>query len=309
MQLNSGKFFVGLLASSLLLLSIGCAPSAKTKKETNPSASAAAAGHETENTSSTSADPHGAAPAKDAGHGVAAKDAGHAAPHWNYTGKQGQQRWGGLSAAYEACLDGSAQSPIDISNPTPSPLSKIDYKYRAAQVQVVNNGHTIQGNFGVDPATDGGGIVLEGQEYKLAQFHFHRPSEHSVNGRQFPMELHLVHKNKDGKLAVVGVLLDSGAQNNALAPVWEAMPTKEGGQQLIAGVFDPSTILPAVRTTFRYAGSLTTPPCSEGVSWLLMKTPVSVSPSQIQTFRALFDYNSRITQPLYGRDVFVDDSR
>jgi carbonic anhydrase len=151
-------------------------------------------------------------------------------------------------------------------------------------------------------------MVLDGHEYQLLQFHFHRPSEHTINGHQAAMEMHLVHMDSEGKLAVLGVLLEPGEYNADLEPIWTAMPGQSGDEVALAEQFDVNQVLPEDRRTFRCPGSLTTPPCSEGVSWLLMKTPVSISQAQVDECEDLYFFNARYTQPLNGRAIWEDIS-
>ncbi len=230
---------------------------------------------------------------------------GHADPaHWEYEGGPGQRSWGALSADFTSCVDGSAQSPINVSNTIPTPLQDIEFHYQAAQVDIKNNGHTVQASYG----GDGGYIRVDGSEYRLLQFHYHWPSEHTVAGKQFFMEMHLVHQSAQGNLAVVGVLMDRGAYNSGLEPVWDVMPATAGEVRNPEALFNVDSLLPDDRRTFRYPGSLTTPPCSEGVKWLLMKTSVEVSSTQVQVFKDVVGYNARYVQPLHGREVLEDIS-
>lgn len=166
----------------------------------------------------------------------------------------------------------------------------------------INNGHTIQINYaGADTLTIGN------DSYALVQYHFHDPSEHTVNGKHSPMEMHLVHQSAAGKLAVVGVLIDEGAHNKAFDPVWANLPKQKGMETHYSAVtVDVDGLLPAVRTSYRYDGSLTTPPCSEGVSWIVMSTPIQLSAAQIGVFMQLIRDNNRPTQPLNGRGVITD---
>jgi carbonic anhydrase len=151
-------------------------------------------------------------------------------------------------------------------------------------------------------------MVVDGKEYPLLQFHFHWPSEHTVGGRQFLMELHLVHKSADGTLAVLGIFLDRGNHNSRLDPIWYSMPTAANAVLTPPGLFDVTTLFPADKRTYRYPGSLTTPPCSEGVRWHLFKAPVEMSASQAQAFNGIVGFNSRYVQPLNGREVLEDSS-
>ena len=245
----------------------------------------------------------------DSSHGSGSPDGGHADPaHWEYEGGPGQRFWGDLSADFTACVDGSAQSPINVSNAVPTPLKDIEFHYQPARLNIVNNGHTIQGNFGKRDQGEGGWIRVDGTEYRLLQFHFHWPSEHMVNGNQYLMEMHLVHQNDHGSLAVVGVLLARGEYNRELEPFWANLPVTPDSAKGPNMFFDINTLLPEDRRTFRYPGSLTTPPCSEEVRWLLLQDPVEIAPSQAEMFRSIIGYNARYTQPLHGREVLEDIS-
>jgi carbonic anhydrase len=222
--------------------------------------------------------------------------------HWEYTGHGGQHHWGELSADYTACVDGSAQSPIDIRDPRLADLVDIVFDWAPGAAVVANNGHTIQVNF----AGAAGSVSIDGKRFDLLQFHFHRPSEHTVDGKTFAMEYHFVHKAADGQLAVVGVLVEEGAENAGLQPVFASMPAEAGASAQLATVLDPSALLPGDLRTYRYAGSLTTPPCSEGVRWNLVKAPVTVSAAQVESFKKLYFFNARYPQPQNGREVYLD---
>lgn len=225
----------------------------------------------------------------------------HEAPHWSYSGEGGPENWGSLEADYELCGIGTEQSPIDLSNSDEQDLENIEFDYAPSQINILNNGHTIQVNY--DP---GSTISLDGHEFQLLQFHFHAPSEHTVDGRSFPAELHLVHQDADGALAVVGILLETGAENEALSPVWADLPAEETEVTATGGMVDASLLLPTDQATFRYAGSLTTPPCSEGVSWFVMTTPVEISQIQLDEFLAIFSGNNRPLQTLGDRELIED---
>ena len=180
-------------------------------------------------------------------------------------------------------------------------LSDIKFHYSSGKGQIVNNGHTIQVNY-----PKGSSIEVDGRYYQLVQFHFHTPSEHTVKGKQYDMELHLVHKDAEGHLVVIGVLMEKGEHNQALDVVWEAFPKEAGAPKDLPGDVNATAFLPAGHQVYRYMGSLTTPPCSEGVKWLLMQTPTAVSATQAQAFQKLFPYNSRPVQPLNNRVVLLD---
>ena len=223
---------------------------------------------------------------------------------WEYQGKAGAAHWGELAPDFSACRQGKAQSPVDIradrasSTGAPAPIG---FGYRASAADIVNNGHTVQ----VDLA-DGGGIDVAGSNYRLVQFHFHTPSEEAVNGKRYPLVAHLVHTNDAGDLAVVAVLFKRGRDNAALAPVFASLPSTAGEKRAAAAEFDAASLLPAQRAYYGYMGSLTTPPCSEGVRWHILKQPVEVSPGQLAAFRKLYRMNARPVQPLNGRVIVVN---
>jgi len=225
------------------------------------------------------------------------------APHWDYEGHGGAAHWAELDPAFKTCSLGKHQSPIDIDSrkvakvPSAPPLA---IHYTSGPGMVVNNGHTIQVNL-ASPGT----ITLGGTEYKLLQFHFHTPSEEKIDGRDYPLVAHLVHKSAQGQLAVIAVLFELGKENAALKPVFDLLPPNEGASvQLEAGI-NPANLLPADRGHYSFAGSLTTPPCSEEVRWQVLKTPVEFSAAQFASFKKLYAMNARPVQPLNGRKVVV----
>ncbi len=233
-------------------------------------------------------------------------------PAWGYEEvATGPANWGKLSAKFVACAEGTSQSPIDIVDSSPATLPVFRAVYAPSQLRivhhehmsdVVNTGHSIQVNY-----PQGDTLVLGEDVYALAQYHFHSPSEHTVKGKQYPMEMHLVHKSADGRLAVVAVLIEEGAHNAAFDPVWANLPKQKGVETHLEHVLvDMDDLLPADRSTYRYEGSLTTPPCSEGVMWMIFRTPVQLSPEQVATFRAVMLGNNRPVQALHGRKVATD---
>ena len=225
-------------------------------------------------------------------------------PHWGYEGAHGPEHWGSLDPGFAACSEGTRQSPIDLAEAEPGDLPDIAFDYAPSAISIGNNGHTIQVDY-----QPGSGIVLEGTRYGLRQFHFHHPSEHTVEGGSFPLEMHLVHSAADGALAVVGVLFEEGPPNEALGPVWERLPAEPGPTAVVPGMVDAAALLPQRKTTWRYAGSLTTPPCTEGVSWLVMTEPLTVSAEQVGAFTAIFPGNARPVQPRHGRRLQSDLTR
>jgi len=225
----------------------------------------------------------------------------HHGTHWTYEGATGPAHWGSLDTAFAKCAKGHAQSPIDIAAPAGGTLSAITVKYQPTKINVVNNGHTIQVNY-----DSGSAIEVDGVRYKLIQFHFHVPSEHTIGGKPAAAELHLVHRSAKGHLAVIGVLMEVGAENAALAPLWAHLPAKAGPAQKVDARINAADLLPASHTTYRYNGSLTTPPCSEGVQWMVMTTPITVSDQQLASLKAILHGNNRPVQAIDGRTISSD---
>jgi carbonic anhydrase len=232
--------------------------------------------------------------------GTGHEGAGHAtgAPqHWGCEGDSGPDKWGQLSAEFKTCALGSEQTPIDLRGAIKAQAAPVVIGYQKIPLVILNNGHTIQVN-----TPPGSKLEIAGTIYELVQFHFHHSSEHLLAGKVFAMEFHLVHKAASGALAVVGVFIQPGTASSALAPVWAAMPQTETSARQVDGVpFDPSTLLPTARGYYRYMGSLTTPPCSEGLTWTVFRTPIEASPEQIRQFAALFPHNARPVQSLNRR--------
>jgi carbonic anhydrase len=201
-----------------------------------------------------------------------------------------------MNAGNKVCSLGFQQSPVDLRGAIPASPGAISVDYRPSTLHVVNNGHTIQCN------TDGGStMTLDGVQYRLLQFHFHHPSEHAIDGRRFDMECHFVHIDSAGGLAVLGVFIEPGGENQVLAPVWRHMPHGKGEKKVASTHIDPARLLPANRQFFRYLGSLTTPPCSEKVIWSVFSQPVQASTAQVSQFAGLFDMNARPLQGLHRR--------
>jgi carbonic anhydrase len=219
--------------------------------------------------------------------------------HWGYQGATGPSHWAGLSTDFQECKIGKFQSPIDIRGAKMAALPPIEFSYQAAPLHIINNGHTIQVN--VPP---GSFITVGGKRYELVQFHFHHPSETKLGGQAFPLELHLVHKDADGKLAVVGVLLADGKANPTLAGLFRYIPKEKEKESAPDGVtVDANGMLPTNRAYYTFPGSLTTPPCSEEVTWYVLRTPVRVSKHEVGSFAAEYPLNARPDQPLNGRPV------
>ncbi|MEQ1803947.1 MAG: carbonic anhydrase family protein [Burkholderiaceae bacterium] len=219
-----------------------------------------------------------------------------AAGHWSYQGDAGPQSWGKLKPEFIKCTSGERQSPIDIRDGMKLQLDPVQFDYRPSGFRVIDNGHTVQVN-----VAGGNTIEVMGRRYSLVQFHFHRPSEERIDGRQFEMVAHLVHKDMEGRLAVVAVLLDQGSAHPLVQTVWNNLPLEKGEEVPARVMLDMNALLPAERNYFTYMGSLTTPPCSEGVLWMVMKQPVQVSFEQIGIFARLYPMNARPIQSASGR--------
>ncbi len=249
----------------------------------------------------SAADPAGA-PAAGAGAGAKhphsqAGSRGHA--HWSYEGPEGPEHWGELDPAYAACARGTHQTPIDIHDAVDADLPALAIDYRTLGYEVVNNGHTIQVN-----VAPGSSLTLDGVSYELKQLHFHTPSENEVDERHYAMEAHLVHGDKDGHLAVIGVLYREGPEDSAIARVWSESPKSTGPARTLSAPVDPNTLLPKGRNYYTFEGSLTTPPCTEGVKWIVLKEPLTVSKEEVAFLeQAMHGHNSRPVQALHARAV------
>ncbi|MDH4262475.1 MAG: carbonic anhydrase family protein [Spirochaetia bacterium] len=220
--------------------------------------------------------------------------------HWSYDGKTGPQYWGNLSQDYNLCKTGKTQSPIDIQNAESGNLKSIAFNYNSSSLKILNNGHTLQVN-----NERAGFITVENGKYELVQFHFHTPSENKINGKSFPLELHLVHKNSQGELTVIGVMFEEGVKNDIIEKIWNNAPESSDKAATIESVsINPLDILPENGSYYQFKGSLTTPPCSEGVNWYVLQTPAQLSKDQITKFTTFFGENARPVQPLNERKIF-----
>ncbi len=238
----------------------------------------------------------GDAKGKDDGKGKAEEKGGHdkKVAHWSYEGDMGPERWG---KEFPTCAKGKAQSPLDIRGPFVKTRTVVTTDYKEGPLKMLNNGHTIQVNV---PA--GSKLRIDGIAYDLLQFHFHRPSEEKIDGKPMAMVVHFVHKNAEGKLAVVGVLLKEGNENPGIKTLWANMPMEEGPEVAPEGVnFNPANLLPREFDFYSYEGSLTTPPCTEGVRFFILKTTVNVAKEQVNAFP--FKRNARPVQELNGREI------
>jgi len=215
---------------------------------------------------------------------------------WSYDGESGPQAWGHLKAEFGQCASGTRQSPIDIRDGIRVDLDPIVFDYKPGAFSVLDNGHTVQVN-----VAPGNSIEVMGRRFELQQFHFHRPSEERIDGRLFDMVAHLVHKDAGGRLAVVAVLLERGSAHPLVQAVWNNLPLEKGDEVSARAPLDPNHLLPKDTRYYTYMGSLTTPPCSEGVLWMVMQQPVTVSPEQIDVFARLYPMNARPIQQASGR--------
>lgn len=217
-------------------------------------------------------------------------------PEWGYEPHNGPAVWGRLDPAYETCSLGGEQSPIDLSRARSAQVDPVEFAYRSGRSTVENTGHSIQ----VNPEP-GSGIVVGGVRFELEQFHFHHRAEHTIEGVRLPLEMHFVHRSGDGSLVVVGVLFREGPANRALGPVWSSLPRGAESPRALPDRVDLPALLPERRTSWRYSGSLTTPPCTEGVAWIVLTEPLTLSAAQIEAFAAIFPNNYRPVQPLGER--------
>lgn len=219
---------------------------------------------------------------------------------WGYEGAAGPAKWGDLDVASKVCALGLQQSPIDIVAPIKSQLPPIKLSWAKTADTIVNDGHTIQLNF-----AEGSMLALGDRRYKLLQAHFHRPSEHMIAGRSYPMEAHFVHRADSGALAVIGVLMSTGKPNAAFAKVAATMPSREGPPVKADIGFNPNDMLPKKLGYYRYSGSLTTPPCAETVEWLLLTNPITVAEADVAAFAKLYPLNARPVQRENRRYVLM----
>jgi carbonic anhydrase len=221
------------------------------------------------------------------------------AQHWGYEGEAGPQNWGKLDSNFGVCANGKNQSPIDLKGFIEADLKALKLDYSAGIVDILNNGHTVQVNYAA-----GSSLAVDGLRFELQQFHFHAPSENKINAKHFPLEGHLVHADKDGNLAVLAVMFQEGAANTLLAKLWEKMPNKAGEKSALATGLSVARLLPNERDYYRFNGSLTTPPCSEGVRWFVMKKPATASKAQVEQFsKAIGVANNRPIQATNARSV------
>ncbi|MGH9757720.1 MAG: carbonic anhydrase [Candidatus Acidiferrales bacterium] len=219
--------------------------------------------------------------------------------HWSYSGDDGPEHWGDLNPEYATCKTGMLQSPINIEGAKPADLPPIHFDYQLSPLAIINNGHTVQINY-----APGSSVAIGGKQYSVIQFHFHHPSEEEIGGQRYDMGAHIVHDDGQGHLVVIAILFQSGSENPLIHVLWDHLPREMGKEVKVKKVvFNLEDLLPADRGYFTFAGSLTTPPCSEGVTWYVLKQPVEISPAQIAAFAKLYPDNARPLQPANGREI------
>lgn len=231
----------------------------------------------------------------------AASHKAHEGPHWTYEGAEGPEHWGDLDPSFKECKLGHLQSPIDIPAATlhPAHLDPIQFEYKSAPLHIVDNGHTVMVTY-----PPGSVMRVGAAEYEVQQLHFHMPSEETIDGKSFPLGAHIVHKDKQGHLAVVAVLFEEGPANSGLADAFGHMPGHAGKEEAPGGArIDATRLLPPQTSYFTFQGSLTTPPCTEGVTWYVLRTPATASADQIAAFAKRYPHDARPVQALGGREI------
>ncbi|GEO96385.1 carbonic anhydrase [Kocuria turfanensis] len=223
---------------------------------------------------------------------------GGASGEWSYEGASGPQHWGELDDEFTTCSTGTAQSPIDVPSNAPLSSSPTTLDYTVADFQARDTGHTVELH-ALSPQR----ITVDGTQYTFKQMHYHAPSEHTVGGTSYEAEFHFVHQSDDDALAVIGVLATAGKDNAAWSPVIDAVPATRGGNSPEVTGLTLTSLLPDSLGHYAYDGSLTTPPCSEGVRWLLLQTPIELSTGQIEDLRSVHSGNNRPTRPLNNRKI------
>jgi carbonic anhydrase len=218
---------------------------------------------------------------------------------WDYGEEHGPRHWGDLKAEFAPCKAGHRQSPIDIQKTQKADLPAIHFDYKPSPLRIIDNGHTIMVTY-----APGSSIRVGDTQYELKQFHFHRPSEEKIHGKTYDMVAHLVHADQAGRLAVVAVLLRQGMESPLVRELWRDIPSQKEKEELLDNVqINVAELLPADRGYYTFEGSLTTPPCSENVTWFVLKQPSQVSAGEIAEFSKLYRHDARPTQPLYDRVV------
>lgn len=223
------------------------------------------------------------------------------ASRWAYTGPNGPAKWSKLEKDYAICASGTMQSPIDIpdAHARKGDLPPLLFNYKASPLKIIDDGHTIQVNYARDSW-----LTVEGKRYELISIDFHKPSEEKIDGKAQEMGAHLVHQDKEGKLAIVAILLDQGKENPVIKTLWSNLPQTKGKENAVAAVqINAIGLLPQNKDYYTYKGSLTTPPCTENVTWYVLKTPTPISAEQIARFAKYYPMNARPVQPFNDRDI------
>lgn len=219
--------------------------------------------------------------------------------HWGYAGEVGPEHWAQFESDFGTCGIGKNQSPVDLSNFIDADLARIIFNYKPGGHQVVNNGHAVQVNY-----NSGSSITVDSMVFELKQFHFHSPSENTINGKSFPMEAHFVHADANGNLAVVALMFEQGHSNEVLEKVWSQVSQIENGKEALRPELSAADLLPANHDYYRYNGSLTTPPCSEGVRWFVLKHPAKAAAEQLTMVeKAIGHPNNRPVQAVGARSI------
>ncbi|OCG70327.1 carbonic anhydrase [Gilliamella sp. Nev5-1] len=221
------------------------------------------------------------------------------APHWDYEGEFKPENWGKLSPEFSTCENGKNQSPINIEHALKTHHDKLKLAFKPSKQEIINNGHTIQIN-----VNEGNTLEIDNEIFTLQQFHFHAPSENMIKSKPFPMEAHFVYKNDNGDLTVVGLMFNRGKSNPELAKAWQHIPTQVGNTATLSQSVNIKALLPNRLDFYRFSGSLTTPPCTEGVRWIILEQESSASATQIEKFHSIIHHdNNRPIQPLNGRVI------
>lgn len=221
---------------------------------------------------------------------------------WAYEGEGGPSHWARLRGDYSTCGSGKRQSPIDIRDGIAVNLESIKFDYRLAQFRIIDTGHTVQVKL-----APGQGLTVMGKRYELQLLQFHRPAEERINGRAYDMSAHLVHRSEEGQIAIVAVLLEKGAEHPLIQTLWNNLPLEQGVEFASEDAIDVNSLLPENRAYWTYMGSLTTPPCTEGVLWMVLKQPAQVGAEQVAIFSRVFRSNARPVQAANGR--LIKESR
>ncbi len=224
-----------------------------------------------------------------------------AADRWTYAGATGPAKWGTLEKGYALCKQGTNQSPVDIpdADARKGDLPSLLFNYKPTPLKIIDDGHTIQVNY-----APGSFLIVGDNQYELIEFHFHKPGEHKITGKGYEMEADLVHRGKDGKIAIVAVMLDEGKENALIKSLWSNLPQEKGKERVVDTVkISALGLLPQKKDYYTFAGSLTTPPCTENVTWFVLKNPTQVSADELARFARIYPLNARPIQPFNSRDI------